>query len=286
MSQVATAQHALNQHKLEVDIKTRQVEQAQRRLADAIIRHDTEEEMKLELQLGKAKTELFLMKNQTFKLQGDLNIVEKELNGLEFHHNKVWDDIIINEQTGKSKKAKFNSIKKRYPHLSQNTNAGLLRFGMHLVQKFKQHQITVEAARKFSGNWRLSLDEIREERVKYIQRAYRKRREDRIAIAAAQRQADAKRAIALATAKEEVSPNGPLCHLLRRFLHLRRCFARLSSESRRQRTVGNLLRPKDRWLACGRYFVRAACRISGTKNDRTSSSKAPLLLRQSDGSGR
>ena len=88
------------------------------------------------------------MKNQTFKLQGDLTIVEKELNGLEFHHDKVWEDIIVNEQTGKSKKAKFNSIKKRYPHLSQNTNAGLLRFGMHLVQKFKQHQITVEAARK------------------------------------------------------------------------------------------------------------------------------------------
>ena len=46
------------------------------------------------------------MKNQTFKLQGDLKICEKELEAIEFHHNKVWEDIILNEQQGKSKKVR------------------------------------------------------------------------------------------------------------------------------------------------------------------------------------
>ena len=112
-AKVAVAQHALNAHKLEINRKTKFVSQLQRQLNDASLRNDNEEEMRLEIELGQAKTELFLMKNMTFKLQGDLSIVQKELAGIEFHHNKVWSDIIVNETQGKSKQAKFNSIKKR-----------------------------------------------------------------------------------------------------------------------------------------------------------------------------
>lgn len=103
-----------------------------------------------------------------------------------------------------SSQAKFNNIKKKYPHLSKNTNTGLLRFGMHLVLKYNQHKVTVEAAKKFSGDWKMSLDEIREERVVVLQRAYRKRRKDKIAQMQAQAEMNARRAIQKAAAEEEL----------------------------------------------------------------------------------
>jgi len=203
-AKVDEAMHRLTVHELNTKKATSNVGQLTRQLNDAQIRKDNEEEMKLEIDLGQAKTSLFLMKNQAFKLKGDLTICEKELKAIEFHHNKVWEDIIINEQQGKSKMAKFNNIKKKYPDLSKNTNTGLLRFGMHLVQKYNQHQVTVEAAKKFSGDWKMSLEEIREERVKVLQRAYRKRRTDRIAQMKAQSEINARRAIQKAAAEEEL----------------------------------------------------------------------------------
>ena len=78
-AKVAVAQHALNTHNLEINKKTKSVATLQRALTDADLRNDNEEEMKLEIELGQNKTELFLMKNLTFKLQGDLSIVQKEL---------------------------------------------------------------------------------------------------------------------------------------------------------------------------------------------------------------
>ena len=78
---------------------------------------------------------------------------------------------VINNTNDPSIATRF--ARRRFPHLSGNTNSSLLRFGMHLVEKYKQHQITMEAARKFSGDWKMSLEEIREEQVKILQRAYR-----------------------------------------------------------------------------------------------------------------
>ena len=50
----------------------------------------------------------------------------------------------------------------------------------------------------------MSLEEIREERVKVLQRAYRKRRTDRIAQMKAQSEINARRAIQKAAAEEEL----------------------------------------------------------------------------------
>ncbi|GMI35570.1 hypothetical protein TrCOL_g828, partial [Triparma columacea] len=203
-AKVQEAKHTLTAHELNTKKAASNVGRLTRQLNDAQLRRDNEEEMRLEIELGQAKTSLFLMKNQTFKLHGNLKICEKELEAIEFHHNKVWEDIILNEQQGKSKKAKFNNIKKKYPHLSKNTNTGLLRFGMHLVLKYNQHKVTVEAAKKFSGDWKMSLEEIREERVVVLQRAYRKRRKDKIAQMQAQAEMNARRAIQKAAAEEEL----------------------------------------------------------------------------------
>ena len=68
-------------------------------MKDAELRRDGEEEATLELSLGQAKTSLFLMKNQTFKLSSDLDRFVKEQQGIEYHRDKVWSDIILNEQS-------------------------------------------------------------------------------------------------------------------------------------------------------------------------------------------
>ena len=203
-AKVNNAENKLLAHNLEVKKETFLVDQQTRRLVDAQLQKDSEEEMKLETSVGSSKTQLFLMKNHTVKLTQDLQICNNELQAIEDHHNNVWVDIITNEQKGKSKKAKFNAIKKRYPHLSKGCNQGLLRFGMHLVQKYEAHQVTLKAARMFSGDWKASLEEIREELVKVLQRAYRKRREARIAQRAAQGELNARRAIRKAAAEEEL----------------------------------------------------------------------------------
>ena len=97
-AKVDEAKHALSLHLLTMKKSKQHVDQVSRHLQDAQLRKNNEEEIKLETELGQAKTAVFLMKNETFKLQSDLSMAEKELHGIEFHHNKVWEDIITNEQ--------------------------------------------------------------------------------------------------------------------------------------------------------------------------------------------
>jgi hypothetical protein len=110
-AKVQEAKHILTAHELNTKKAASNVGRLTRQLNDAQLRRDNEEEMRLEIELGQAKTSLFLMKNQTFKLHGNLKICEKELEAIEFHHNKVWEDIILNEQQGKSKKVRMDKSK-------------------------------------------------------------------------------------------------------------------------------------------------------------------------------
>ena len=191
-------------HKLEEQQKERVVEQLKRRLLDAQIRRDNDEEMNLEMQVGSAKTGLFLMKNQTVKLQQEVDIKQAEMDSIVNHQNSVWDDIITSEDSGKSRKAKFNEIKRRFPGLSNGVNKAIIRFGMHMVERYRQHQVSLEAAAKFSGDWKLSLEELRVEMAKVVQRAYRKRKKDREAKHQAMGEVNARKAIQRAAAEEEV----------------------------------------------------------------------------------
>lgn len=199
------------------------------------------------------------MKNQTFKLLQDLEICNNELKAIEDHHNNVWVDIIKNEQTGKSKKAKFNSIKKRYPHLSKGCNQALLRFGMHLVQKYEQHQVTMEAARKFSGDWKMSLEELREEMVKILQRAYRKRRKDRIAQQNAVAECNAKRALQKAAAeetlrKEAAENRRKLAQAERQMARVREILRKRRVDEVRQKTREDIVKQQAAWAEADRRF--------------------------------